>query len=188
MRTSELLHFAFRSRSPLALGMWYADLLDGQFFIHPVMTGLGIVIVKLNHPEAVFDGLLEFWPWDVVWDGQAAVFRKVAPKPSPTSYGHVAVKVAANADAVVAELKERGIPYRFEPRGPGFLIPVVDDPEGNMVELFPNLDHMDLPPGALCPRERAAQVIAQVTAHFEQKAAGLKPEDGVPLLLFEPGR
>lgn len=185
MRTSELLHVAFRSRDPLALGTWYADLFNGEFFIHPVMTGLGIVIVKLNHPEAVFDGLLEFWPWDVVWDGPAGVFRKVKSQPSPTSYGHVALKVAATADAVRAELTERGIAYRLEARGPGFVIPVIDDPEGNMVELFPNVDHMALPPGALCPRDRAGPVIAQVTAAFERAVAGRAAADGVPLALFE---
>lgn len=188
MRTSELLHFAFRSRNPLELGSWYADLFDGQFFIHPVMTGMGIVIVKLNHPEAVFDGLLEFWPWDVVWDGEATVFRKVAPQPSSTSYGHVAVKVDADADMVVRELQERGVPYRLEPRATGFLIPVINDPEGNMVELFPNIDHLELPPGALCPREAAAQAIAQVRADFRRRITDLKPEDGVPLLLYEQGR
>ena len=58
MKTSELLHFAFRARDPLALGRWYAELFEGQFFVHPVMSALGIVIVKINHPEAVFDGLL----------------------------------------------------------------------------------------------------------------------------------
>jgi hypothetical protein len=186
MRTSELLHVAFRARDPLRLGFWYAHLFDGQFFIHPVMTGLGIVIVKLNHPEAVFDGLLEFWPWDVIWDGQAALFRRVAPQPSPTSYGHVAVKVAAGAEAIVAELEQRGIPHRLEPRGTGLLIPVVDDPEGNMVELFPNVDHVELPPGALCPPGQAAEVLAAMRERLEQRLAGLGPHDGVPLLLFEP--
>ncbi len=132
MRSSELLHFAFRARDPLRLGLWYADLFEGQFLLHPVMSGLGIVIVKLNHPEAVFDGLLEFWPWEITWDGPAAAFRRVNPQPSPTSYGHVAIKVAAGAEAVAAELKQRGIAYRLEPRAPGFLIPVVDDPEGHM--------------------------------------------------------
>src|SRR3989304_2971293 len=107
MRTSELLHFAFRARDPLALGRWYAELFEGQFFLHPVMSALGIVIVKLNHPNAVFDGLVEFWPWDLVWDGDAAVFRKVEPQPSPTSYGHAAVKVAADAEAIRAELDRR---------------------------------------------------------------------------------
>ena len=82
MKTSELLHFAFRARDPLTLGRWYAELFEGQFFLHPVMSALGIVIVKINHPEAVFDGLLEFWPWDLEWDGQAAVFRKIEPRPS----------------------------------------------------------------------------------------------------------
>ena len=97
MKTSELLHFAFRARDPLALGRWYAELFEGQFFVHPVMSALGIVIVKINHPEAVFDGLLEFWPWDLEWDGAAGVFRKIEARPSPTSYGHAAVKVAADA-------------------------------------------------------------------------------------------
>jgi hypothetical protein len=87
MRTSELLHFAFRARDPLALGKWYAGLFEGQFFLHPVMSALGIVIVKINDPEAVFDGLLEFWPRDIHWDGQAAVFRRIQPRPSTTSYG-----------------------------------------------------------------------------------------------------
>src|SRR5215468_8148253 len=129
MKTSELLHFAFRARDPLALGRWYAELFEGQFFVHPIMSALGIVIVKLNHPEAVFDGLLEFWPWDLQWDGAAAVFRKVEPQPSPMSYGHAAVKVMADAATIEAELKRRGLSYRMEPRAMGFMIPVVDDPE-----------------------------------------------------------
>lgn len=185
MRTSELLHFAFRARDPLSLGRWYANLFEGQFFLHPVMSALGIVIVKLNHPEAVFDGLLEFWPWDLVWDGEAAVFRRVAPQPSPTSYGHAAVKVAADADAIVAELDRRGIRYRMEPRATGFMIPVVDDPEGNMVELFPNIDHMLLPAKALCPPEQIDAALSEIKAGFAELTRGLNQNDGVPLLLFE---
>ena len=185
MRTSELLHFAFRARHPQKLGEWYARFFDGQFFIHPVMSGLGIVIVKLNHPEAVFDGLLEFWPWDIVWDGAAAMFRRIKPEPSRTSYGHVAVKVAMNAEAVVAELKQRGIPYRMEPRAPGFLIPVVDDPEGNMVELFPNIDTMPIPPQALCAPAQASGVMASMKAQLDKKMAEEKLTDAVPLLLYD---
>jgi len=185
MRTSELLHFAFRARDPLALGRWYADLFGAQFFVHPIMSALGIVIVKLNHPEAVFDGLLEFWPWDLAWDGEAAVFRKIEPRPSPTSYGHAAVKVAADAPTIRAELDRRGIAYRMEPRSTGFMIPVVDDPEGNMVELFPNVDNMPLPGKALCPPEQIDAALAEVRAGFAELTKNLKPEDGVPLLLFE---
>ncbi len=136
MKTSELLHFAFRARDPLALGRWYAALFEGQFFIHPVMSALGIVIVKINHPEAVFDGLLEFWPWDLEWDGDACVFRKIEAQPSPTSYGHVALKVAADARTICSELERRGIAYRMEPRATGLLIPVIDDPEGNISSCF----------------------------------------------------
>jgi hypothetical protein len=72
VQTSELLHYAFRARDTEGLGHFYADVFEGRFFLHPVMTGLGIILVKLNHPEALFHGLLEFWPWDVVWDGAAA--------------------------------------------------------------------------------------------------------------------
>jgi hypothetical protein len=185
MRTSELLHYAFRARDPLALGKWYAALFDGQFFVHPIMSALGIVIVKINHPEAVFDGLIEFWPWDLAWDGKAAVFRKIEPKPSPTSYGHMAVKVTADADAIRAELDRRGISYRMEPRSVGFMLPVIDDPEGNMVELFPNIDNVPLPGKAVCPPEHIDAALAEIRARFAELTANLKPEDGVPLLLFE---
>jgi hypothetical protein len=182
MRTSELLHFAFRAHDPLALGKWYAELFEGQFFIHPVMSALGIVVVKINHPEAAFDGLIEFWPWDLVWDGGAAVFRKVVPQPSPTSYGHMAVKVAAEAGAICAELDRRGISYRMEPRAMGFLMPVVDDPEGNMIELFPNIDSLPMPDSAMRPREHIDDALAQIKAGFGEL---LRQGDGVPLLLFE---
>jgi hypothetical protein len=185
MKTSDLLHFAFRARDPLALGRWYAELFEGQFFVHPVMSALGIVIVKLNHPEAVFNGLVEFWPWDLEWDGQAAVFRKIEPRPSPTSYGHAAVKVTAEAGTICKELERRGIVYRMEPRATGFLIPVVNDPEGNMIELFPNIDHMSLPEKALCPPEHIDAALAQVRAGFAELTKNLGPADGVPLLLFE---
>jgi catechol 2,3-dioxygenase-like lactoylglutathione lyase family enzyme len=185
MKTSELLHFACRARDPLALGRWYAELFDGQFFIHPVMSALGIVIVKLNHPEAVFNGLVEFWPWDLEWDGTAHVFRKVDPQPSPMSYGHMAVKVEADTETITAELERCGISYRLEPRAMGFLIPVVTDPEGNMVELFPNIDHLPLPAKALCPPEQVDAALAAVRSGFAELAKTLNPDDGVPLLLFE---
>jgi hypothetical protein len=185
MKTSELLHFAFRARDPLALGRWYADLFEGQFFIHPVMSALGIMIVKINHPEAVFDGLLEFWPWDLEWDGNAAVFRKIEARPSPTSYGHAAVKVEADSRTICSELERRGVAYRMEPRATGFLIPVVNDPEGNMVELFPNIDNMRLAGKALCPPEQIDAALAEVRTAFGRLTTNLSEADGVPLLLFE---
>ncbi len=185
MKTSELLHFAFRARDPLALGKWYAELFEGRFLIHPVMSALGIVIVKINHPEAVFDGLLEFWPWDLQWDGEAEVFRQIEALPSQTSYGHMAVKIAANKEAIVAELNRESVPFRMEPRAMGFLIPVIDDPEGNMIELFPNIDHVQLPDKAMCPPEHVDEALAQVQAGFEQMMKGRDQTAGVPLLLFE---
>jgi hypothetical protein len=185
MKTSDLLHFAFRARDPLALGRWYAELFEGQFFLHPVMSALGIVIVKINHPEAVFDGLLEFWPWGLEWDGHAAVFRRNGAQPSPTSYGHAAVKVMADTRTICDELDRRGIAHRLEPRAAGFLIPVIDDPEGNMIELFPNIDHLSLPVRALCSPEHIEAALAELQAGFAELTKNLDSADGVPLLLFE---
>lgn len=185
MKTSDILHFAFRARDPLALAKWYAEVFEGQFFLHPVMSALGIMLVKLNHPAEVFNGLVEFWPWDIEWDGAAGVFRKITPQPSPTSYGHAAVKVAADADTITEELTRRGIPFRMEPRATGFLIPVIDDPEGNMIELFPNLAHVELPAKALCPPQEIDAALAQIRMGFKDLTKDLQPGDGYPLLLFE---
>jgi hypothetical protein len=185
MKTSNLLHFAFRARDPLTLAKWYAEVFEGQFFLHPVMSALGIMLVKLNHPEEVFNGLIEFWPWDIEWDGAAGVFRKIAPQPSSTSYGHAAVKVSADTDTITKELRRRGIAFRIEPRAMGFLIPVIDDPEGNMIELFPNLAHVELPARALCPLQQIDAALAPIRAGFEGLTKGLRSGDGYPLLLFE---
>ena len=73
----------------------------------------------------------------------------------------------------------------MEPRATGFMIPVVDDPEGNMVELFPNIDHMPLPGKALCPPAHIDAALAEVRAAFAQLMQNLDPADGVPLMLFE---
>lgn len=185
MKTSELLHYAFRADDPQKLGAWYAELFEAQFFIHPVMSSLGIVILKLNHPEAVFNGLLEFWPWDIEWDGRAAVFRRIDPKPSRTSYGHLALKIPQDTEAICRELDQRGIAYRMEPRATGFMIPAIDDPEGNMIELFPNVDHIPLPEGALCPPETAPQVVAALKQKFDERMQSRDASEGYPLLLFE---
>ncbi|MFN4257952.1 MAG: VOC family protein [Gemmataceae bacterium] len=185
MRTTHLMHYAFRARDPRRLGHFYANLFEGQFVLHPVMVPLGIILVKINHPEALFNGLLEFWPWDIVWDGAEAVFRKIPPRPSPTSYGHLAVYVPKSTEEIVAELDQRGIAHRLEPRGIGLKIPTIDDPEGNMIELFPNLEHMDLPPGALVPPAQADAAIAHLKQQFNAKSAQLRPEQGYPLLMFE---
>jgi hypothetical protein len=182
MQTSDLLHYAFRAHDPEKLAHWYAELFECDFFLHPVMTGLGIIMVKLNHSEAIFRGLLEFWPWDIVWDGNAAVFRKITPQPSRTSYGHLAVKVNKGTPEIVAELQKRGIAHRMEPRGPGFLIPCIDDPEGNMIELFPNIEHMPVPAEAICPRAQAVETIAALRRRFAEQTAGHPAEKGYPLM------
>src|SRR5262249_15808451 len=83
-------------------------LFEGDFFLHPVMTGLGIMMVKINHPAAFFNGLLEFWPWDVIWDGAAASFRRVPAQPSPTSYGHMPLHVIPTSENTIAALHPKG--------------------------------------------------------------------------------
>jgi catechol 2,3-dioxygenase-like lactoylglutathione lyase family enzyme len=183
MQTAQLLHFAFRARDPERLAHFYADVFEGNFFLHPVMTPLGIMMVKFDHPEALFHGLIEFWPWDVVWDSNDAVFRRVEAKPSPMSYGHVAFKINASQDEVVAELKRRGVAYRIEPRGPhaGLYIPTIDDPEGNLIELFPNVDTMPVPPEAICPPARATQAIAALRRAFTERTSNHPPEQGYSL-------
>lgn len=182
MKTSDLLHVAIRARDPEKLAFFYADLFDGCFFLHPVMTGLGIMIVKINRPEALFDGLVEFWPWEIEWDGAAQGFRRVAPRPSPQTYGHLAVKVPMTAAQIVAELQQRGIAHRMEPRGPGLDIPVIDDPEGNFIELFPNIDHMAVPPEALCDRANAAAAIAAIKQRYAAATAHLPASHVHPLM------
>lgn len=67
----------------------------------------------------------------------------------------------------------------------GFLIPVIDDPEGNMVELFPNVDHVSLPGKAFCPLEQIDAALGAIQKSFAEVSKGLNPADGVPLLLFE---
>jgi len=181
MQIAHLLHYAFRARDPERLGHFYAELFEGQFLLHPVMTGLGIVLIKLAHPEALYRGLLELWPWDVVWDSQAAVFRRVEPHSAEISYGHLAVKTELSQDEVLAELDRRGIPYRLEPRGPALMIPTVYDPEGNMIELFPAIEHMEVPPEALCPPGRAADAIALLRRRFADRAANHPSEAGYAL-------
>jgi hypothetical protein len=185
MKVAHLLHYAFRARDPDRLGHFYAELFEGQFFLHPVMTGLGIILIKLGHPEALFRGLLEFWPWDIAWDPQAAVFRRIDPSPSNTSYGHLAVKTQLGQDDVLAELDRRGIAYRIEPRGPALMIPTIDDPEGNMIEIFPAIEHMDVPPEALCPPDRATAVIAALRGRFANRAATHPAEMGYSLRFME---
>jgi catechol 2,3-dioxygenase-like lactoylglutathione lyase family enzyme len=183
MKTSTLLHYAFRARDPERLAHFYADLFEAPFFLHPVMTALGIFMVKLNHPEALFHGLLEFWPWDIVWDGSAAVFRRIPAQPSATSYGHLAIKVSNHTNQIIDELRQRGIRHRLEQRGLGLFIPVIDDPEGNMIELFPNMDQMEVPPEALCPAAQASRAIAAIRQRFTERMANRPAELGYPLFL-----
>ncbi len=66
--------------------------------------------------------------------------RRSAPTTTPASgYAHVALAVGGNAalDALVARLRDLGVRIVGEPRttGDGYYEAVVEDPEGNRIEL-----------------------------------------------------
>ncbi len=65
MKASSFLHCALRSPNPMRIGRFYANLFECGFLIHPVLSGLEGVIVKISSPESVFRGILEFWPFDI---------------------------------------------------------------------------------------------------------------------------
>ena len=138
MKASSLLHCALRSPDPVRIGKFYAGLFDCGFFIHPVLAGLGVVIVKIASPESVFRGLLEFWPLDLLWDGATASLRRI-PKSLPQMQNHVALRVDWSKEQILEELNRKGIAARYEPRGTGLDIVGFDDPDGNFVEVFPGL-------------------------------------------------
>ena len=58
MKASGFLHWALRSPDPIRIGKFYADLFECGFFIHPILSGLGVVIVKIANPKSVFRGIL----------------------------------------------------------------------------------------------------------------------------------
>jgi hypothetical protein len=101
------------------------------FFIHPVLAGLGIVIVKIANPESVFRGTLEFWPLDVQWDGATASLRTIPAGPLPMQ-NHVAFRMDLAKEEIFEKLISRGIAARYEPRRPGLAIVGFDDPDGNL--------------------------------------------------------
>jgi hypothetical protein len=54
-----------------------------------------------------------------------------------------------------------------------------------MIELFPNIDHLDVPPGAMCPPAQVTAAMAALKGRLEQATTGRPIHEGVPLLLFE---
>ena len=58
MKVSGFLHCAVRSPNPVRIGKFYADLFECGFFIHPVLAGLGVVMVKITNPDFWFAELL----------------------------------------------------------------------------------------------------------------------------------
>lgn len=184
MKATSFLHCALRSPDPRRIGKFYADLFECGFFIHPVLAGLGVVMVKISNPESVFRGILEFWPLDVHWEGTTASIRRVPPGPLPMQ-NHVAFRVDRSKEEILETLTTKGITARYEPRGPGFLIVGFDDPDGNFVELFPDVETMELPAQAFCTAEELDHVMAQSAAWVNSIAS--IDEHGQAIYPLAPG-
>jgi hypothetical protein len=163
MTASSFLHCALRSPDPVRIGKFYADLFECGFLIHPVLSGLGVVMVKIANRESVFRGILEFWPLDIQWDGAAASLRKISAGPAPMQ-NHLAFRVDRPKEEILEMLAAKDIVARYEPRGPGLLVVGFDDPDGNFVELFPDVETMELPAGAFCTAQELDQVMARSAA------------------------
>jgi hypothetical protein len=170
MKASGFLHCSLRSSDPVRIGKFYADLFETGFLIHPVLTGLGVVMVKIASPESVFRGILEFWPLDIQWDGATASVRRIPVGVQPMQ-NHVAFRVDLAKEEIFEGLTLRGIAARYEPRGPGLVIVGFDDPDGNFVELFPNIDTMEVPPQAFCDAQELDRVMAECRALLDRWAS-----------------
>ena len=169
MKASSLLHCAFRSPDPVRLGKFYAEIFECGFYIHPVLSGLGIVMLKLTNPEAVYRGLLEFWPAELHWNGNKARFERRPAEFAPVQ-NHIAVRVDQSREEIFTSLEGRVKSVRYEARGPGFQIVCFDDPDGNFVEIFPNLDTVPLPPEAYCSVDELDEVMAELSRYAEAES------------------
>jgi catechol 2,3-dioxygenase-like lactoylglutathione lyase family enzyme len=166
VKASGFLHCALRSPDPVRIGKFYADLFEAGFFIHPFLSALGVVIVKIANPEFVFRGILEFWPLDIQWDGATASMHRIPGGLAPMQ-NHVAFRVDLAKEEIFEMLTSRGIAARYEPRSAGVVIVAFDDPDGNFVELFPNIETTELPPQAFCDAQELDRVMAECRAALD---------------------
>jgi len=185
MKASALLHCAFRSPDPVRIGKFYAEVFESHFFIHPVLSGLGIVMVKIASPDSVYRGLLEFWPLDLEWDGANGSFRRVTPAPAARQT-HIALRVDQTREEIFAALKEKSLNARYETRGPGFQIVCFDDPDGNFVEVFPNMETVPLPEDAYCSAEALEHVMAEKARWVETTTRHVQGEPDIYPLVYHP--
>ena len=84
---------------------------------------------------------------------------------------HVAFRVDLAKEEIFERLTLRGIAARYEPRGPGLVIVGFDDPDGNFVELFPNIETIELPPQAFCDAQELDRVMAECRALLDRWAS-----------------
>jgi hypothetical protein len=89
----------------------------------------------------------------------------------PPMQNHVAFRVDLAKEEIFERLTLRGIAARYEPRGPGLVIAGFDDPDGNFVELFPNIETIELPPQAFCDAQELDRVMAECRALLDRWAS-----------------
>ena len=83
---------------------------------------------------------------------------------------HVAFRVDLAKEEIFERLTSRGITARYEPRSGDLVIVGFDDPDGNFVELFPNIETTDLPPQAFCSAQELDRVMAECKALLDRGA------------------
>lgn len=130
-----LLHLSFRVRDPARSAALYAELLDGQRIENgPILRSLGVQSIEFGttHRHPLADSL-EFWPSDRHWNGEAVALDPAHHQP----FGHLAVASEKTHAELVAIATRHGATMKKESRGPGALVSVLYDFDGNFMEFFP---------------------------------------------------
>ncbi|HET9523069.1 MAG TPA: hypothetical protein VFO90_02495, partial [Terrimicrobiaceae bacterium] len=63
----------------MRIGRFYANLFECGFLIHPVLSGLGVVIVKISSPESVFRGIFNSGRSTLIGTARRLPFRGFQP-------------------------------------------------------------------------------------------------------------
>ena len=98
MKVSSFLHCALRSPDPVRIGKFYADLFESGFFIHPVLAGLGIVMVKLANPESVYRGILRRSPR--YHSGRRLLLRGIYLRQSSGTFPHAGCQTGQSSGCI----------------------------------------------------------------------------------------
>ena len=76
-------------------------------------------------------------------------------------------------------LTSRGIAACYEPRSGGLVIVGFDDPDGNFVELFPNIETTELPPHAFCSAQELDRAMAECKAFLGEWVSVEEPGEPI---------